>query len=255
MKIMSIKKGRGQKYKITLLNGEVLTLQDQVIIDNNILFRREIDDELRTKITEENAYYEAYHKVMSYLVRKLRSHKETMKYLDKFELTDNQKQKMITKLEELNLLNNRKYAKSFVADKLNFTNDGPLKLRHDLEEQQIPFEDIEYALQQVNLEVQKEKLIRFIEKKIKSNHRYSNYMLRGKLQSELIRLGYEIEFINECFNEVSFGSDNLIEKEYEKQYRRLSKKYSGTELQYKIKEKLYAKGYSGDTIREYLERN
>lgn len=251
---MSIKKIRGSKYKITLMNEEVLILQDQVIIDYNILFRKEIDDELRSKITQENAYYEAYSKVMGYLVRKLRSYKETMKYLDKFELTDHQKQKMITKLKELNLLNDQRYAKSYVIDKLNFTNDGPLKLRHDLAEQQILEADIEEALKQVDLKVQKEKIVRFIEKKIKTNHRYSNYMLKQKIQSELIRLGYELEFINDCFYDVSFGSDHLIEKEYEKQYKRLSKKYSGTDLQYKIKEKLYAKGYSGETIREYLEQ-
>ena len=42
---------------------------------------------------------------------------------------------------------------------------------------------------------------------------------------------------------VEFTDTKDIQKrEYDKLYRRLSKKYSGRELEYKIKEKLYQKG-------------
>ena len=34
----------------------------------------------------------------------------------------------------------------------------------------------------------------------------------------------------------------------------MGKKYSGQELQYKIKEKLYQKGFSYDMIKAYLEK-
>lgn len=251
---MTIKKTRGSKYKITLMNGDVLTLQDQIIIDYNLLFRKEIDDQLRTTLVQENAYYEAYHNVVGYIVRKLRSRQEINDYLKKFELSASQNEKILQKLESLNLINDRVYAKSYVADKLTFTKEGPLKLRHDLENQNISDEDITFALDQVNEQERKTKIMRMIEKKIQTNHRYSNQVLRGKLKEELNRLGYDQAFITDCLESVSFGPDHLIEKEYEKQYHRLAKKYSGTELQYKIKEKLYAKGYRMDTIRMYLEQ-
>lgn len=251
---MNIKKMRGSKYKITMMNGEVITLQDQIIIDYNLLFRKEIDDQLRTTLVHENAYYEAYHKVVAYIVRKLRSRKEIVDYMKKYELTDKQKENMLQKLASLNLINDRIYAKSYVADKLTFTKEGPLKLRHDLEAQDISDMDIEFALEQVDDMERKEKIKRMIMKKIQTNRRYSNQVLRQKLKADLSRLGYDQAFIVDCLESVSFGTDHLIEKEYEKQYRRLAKKYSGGELQYKIKEKLYAKGYSMDTIRMYLEQ-
>ena len=34
----------------------------------------------------------------------------------------------------------------------------------------------------------------------------------------------------------------MVKKEYDKLYKKLSRKYSGNELEYKIKEKLYQKG-------------
>ena len=51
---------------------------------------------------------------------------------------------------------------------------------------------------------------------------------------------YEGLFHDRSFNDTS----DIAKREYEKLYKRLSRKYSGKELEYKIKEKLYQKGLS-----------
>ena len=46
-----------------------------------------------------------------------------------------------------------------------------------------------------------------------------------------------------------FGNDiELAKKEYDKLYKKLSRKYSGEELKYKIKEKLYQKGLKYEEV-------
>ena len=68
-------------------------------------------------------------------------------------------------------------------------------------------------------------------------------VLRKKITYDLQNLGYDVSVINEGLANVEFSDTKDIQKrEYEKLYRRLSKKYSGRELEFKIREKLYQKG-------------
>ena len=57
MKIKKVRK-QGTKYKIILENNDVITTYDEVIIKNNILYKKEINLDLLNRILEENKYYE-----------------------------------------------------------------------------------------------------------------------------------------------------------------------------------------------------
>ena len=64
-----------------------------------------------------------------------------------------------------------------------------------------------------------------------------------KIINDLLKLGYSRDIIVEIVDKREFSvSKDLIKKEYDKLYRKYSKKYSGSELEYKIKQKLYQKG-------------
>jgi hypothetical protein len=60
----------------------------------------------------------------------------------------------------------------------------------------------------------------------------------------LLNLGYNIDLINRVLNSKKLVDDSLYKKEYEKEYNKLSKKYSGKELEYKLKQRMYQKGFS-----------
>ena len=78
---------------------------------------------------------------------------------------------------------------------------------------------------------------------IKSNRSRGGIVLRKKIIHDLQMLGYEYSLIDEVLSSLDFGDMKEIQKrEYEKLFRKLSRKYSGRELEYKIKEKLYQKG-------------
>ena len=59
----------------------------------------------------------------------------------------------------------------------------------------------------------------------------------------LITLGYEKQLIVSCLDNFEINDSEAYKKEYNKIHDKLSKKYSGKELEYKIKQKLYQKGF------------
>ena len=72
----------------------------------------------------------------------------------------------------------------------------------------------------------------------------SKLMLKNKIIVNLINLGYSKEDIDCCINVVSLVDDSSnYEKVKEKLYLKLSKKYSGYELEKRVKMKLYQLGY------------
>ena len=78
---------------------------------------------------------------------------------------------------------------------------------------------------------------------MKANHNKGGVVLRQKISLDLKNMGYEISLINEGLSKFDFSQDaSIVKKEYEKLYRKYSKKYQGVELETMIKKKLYEKG-------------
>ena len=78
----------------------------------------------------------------------------------------------------------------------------------------------------------------------------SNYLKR-KILFSLINLGYNKEVILSVLNSITFNDTDIIKKEREKAYNKYSKKYSGYELDLKVKSYLYRKGFNiGDMYEE-----
>ena len=80
MKIEKIKKS-GRKYKIVLENRDTITTYDDVIINNGLLYNKNINTKTLNDITKETSYYDVYYKCINYITKKLRSEKEIDKYI------------------------------------------------------------------------------------------------------------------------------------------------------------------------------
>ena len=82
---------------------------------------------------------------------------------------------------------------------------------------------------------------------IKSNRNKGNSFLKRKIVNELNTEGFSSSLIENEVAKIEFKSDeDIAKKEYEKLHKKLSRKYSGTELELKIKQKLYQKGLKYD---------
>lgn len=251
MKIEKIKKTKSGKYILELDNNEKIKTYDEVILKNNLLFNKEIDSELLNKLNIENNYYEVYNKVMKFISTKMRSELEINKYLDK--LGFKEKEKIINDLKRIKLINDDIYIKAFISDKITLTLNGPYKIKKELLEHNIDEDKIDQELSKIDSEIYYERINKLINKKIKTNKNKSIYLLKQKIVNELIDLGYSKDMILEVLNNFTINEMDIIKKEYDLLYKKLSKKYQGSELQYQIKNKLYSKGFNIENINSVIE--
>ena len=72
MEINKIVKLKNNKYKI-YIGSEVITTYDNVILENNLLYKKSIDDKLYNKILNDTNYFDIYNKIVKYILKKRRS--------------------------------------------------------------------------------------------------------------------------------------------------------------------------------------
>ena len=243
MKIEKITKLKNGKYKLKLDDGETVITYDDVILNNGLLFHKEIDDGMYLKIKNESDYYELYNSAIKYITKRLRSEKEIKIYLEKKTSDIYVIESILIDLKKLNLINDRKFAHAYINDKLNLSNVGMKKIRHELRNLGIDDEIIENESLKVDYSLNRNKLEKIIIKKIRTNHKYSNNILKQKIINEMINLGYDKEEIADICDKNMQDDNDIYNREYEKIYNKLKQKYSGNELEYRVKQKLYSKGF------------
>ena len=250
MNIEKIIKLKNNKYKIVFDDHEITTY-DNVILDNNLLYKKNIDKENYDKIIKDTNYYDIYNKCVKSILKKRKSEKEIKEYLDKFNI-DN-KDKIISKLKEINLINDRDFTRAYINDKIYLSKCGINKIKNDLINLGIDIIIINEELSNIDKSIFQDLLEKQVLKRIKNNTKYSNYQLKQKILNEMINLGYEKEDILSIID-VNIISDNeILEKEFNKIYNKLKTKYSGYDLNQKIKQKLIIKGFKADDINKKIE--
>ena len=252
MKIINIKK-TSKDYQIILDNNEIITTNDQVIINNRLLYDKKITPKLLDKIKKETKYYDNYNKIIKMINRKQRSEYEIRKKLNENEVSKQDEEKIITSLKEINLINDELFAHSFCNDKINLTLEGPYKIKKELESHHIDSMYIENALDNFTQDLIDEKLEKIINKKIKSNTKDTSNIFKQKTYLYLTNLGYSKEDITNHLDSITIDNRKL-EKEMEKIYNKLKTKYDGYILKNKLKQKLYQKGFTNEEINNFIEK-
>lgn len=251
MKVKSFKKLKN-KYKIFLENGEVIDTFDDVIIKNNILYKKDLSIDDINKIDSENIYYESYDKIVKYIGTKLRSEYEIRKYMDKLEIDDKTREDIIERLKGIKLIDDQMYVKAYIHDRIFLTNDGPNKIKKELLGFNIDSFIIDNEIEKIDACEIFNKLERLIQRRIKTNSKYSESVLRQKLLNYFMNLGYNKNDIINILDSNKFYNNDILMKEYNKLYNKLKFKYSDEELKFRIKQKLYQKGFNLDQINNIV---
>lgn len=244
MEIKKFSKQKNGMYLLSLETGIDIKVHEDLILRYELLLHRKIDDALLEKIYQENQIYEVYEVALRYLKTRLHSRKELYLYLSKKGYENQVIDSVLTMLKKQGYLDDQVYATSFVHDRILMSNDGPNRIRRQLEECDISNEVITLALSTFDEELEKMRIEKIVEKKIKQNHNKGAMLLKRKIQSYLLELGYSDILIHKVLNGKKLVTEDIMQKEYEKLYTKLSKKYSGKELEYKLKQKMYQKGFS-----------
>ena len=204
MKIEKYKKIKDNKYKIYLSNNTTIDVYDEVIIKNNLLYKKDIDEVDLNKIENENIYQDIYNTAVKYIMVRLRSVNELRNYLLKKNYELDVVESIIIKLEKNGYLNDLIFTKAFINDKLNFTTMGKYKIKNELIKLKISPEIIENSLEEISEDKWIEKIDKLVSKYLKSNKKYSGNILRNKLYTYLVNLGHDTNLVIKSLNNYDF---------------------------------------------------
>lgn len=243
MKILKYKKMSGDKYKISLDNNTDIILYEDVILKFELLLTKNIDDSILGDALKYNQECDVYNVALNCLKRGQKCINDLRLFLLKKEYPSDLVEKVIDKLIFQGYLNDNFFVNCYVNYYLNNSNKGPFKIERELLDKKIDSTLIDSALELFTNDIQKEKISKIIEKGIKSNHSRGGVVLKQKIYNDLKMLGYDISIINSVISNYSFDNNELLKKEYDKLYKKYSRKYSGDELKKIINLKMYQKGF------------
>ncbi len=249
MKILKIKKGKENTYQI-VFEGETLTVTDDLLIEYQLLLHKDISKNEYNELKKEVEFSRIFSQCLKYISRKMRSEKEVRIFLINKGIEPLEvRNKIIWKLKDLHYLDEDRYLDSFLHDTCAFSFDGPKKIQKKLEDLGLPSDKINEKLEKIDPLVWEEKIKQIIKKRVASNHSDSPQRCKQKLEQYLLSNGYLRSQFASFLATVAVPKDpNLIQKEYDKLNKRLSRKYSGKELNWQIKKRLYSLGFSKEEI-------
>ncbi len=250
MKINKIIKLKNNKYKLILDDCDLITYDD-VIIKNNLLYKKEIDTILYNDIVNQTEYFNVYNNAIKYIMKKRRSEKEVRSYLNKFNIDIDS---IIFRLKSINLINDIDYTKAYINDQIYLSNTGINKIKVNLLEQDIPIEIIDSELSKIDSNVLDNKLEKIIIKKIKANSKYSNIIIKQKILNEMINLGYSKDKILEIIDNNLLDNKEILNKEFNKLYNSFKNKYDNYNLKLKLKKRLVSKGFNISDINILIDK-
>lgn len=240
IKFRKLSKGR---YKIYFDNREEQILYEEVILKFNLLVNKTIDDTNHKSIDDYNNECLVYHTALDSINNRFKSINDVRNLLLKKEFDKTNIDKAIKKLIDQGYLDDNLFTKNYINNQIFISNKGPYKIRKELIDHHVDLEIIDHNLELFTLDLQEPKIRKIINRFYNANKSMGGNVLKKKIEHNLNSLGYSYDAYKKIIEEFDFTNNkDLAKKEYEKLYRKLSKKYEGKELQYMIKNKLYQKG-------------
>lgn len=258
-------KAKKKKYEITFQieasDDFVCDISEDLVVEYRLVKDKELSPELYKKFLIDLELDTFIQKAKRYVIGKYRSQKETRKYLEALNLTYDQQNKIIAKLEKLHLIDDREAIDKLVGNFFFDKHYGMKKIEYDLRNKGFSTELIFARLSMISTNEVAENLNYLFEKKLPSLRASSLKKAELEMKQYLYAKGYDFAEINEIlairkqdFSKL-INEEEQIKKDYsliEKKYARLG--FSGDEKKYKILQALQRKGYTYGLISQTLER-
>ena len=248
------KKKIKEDYVMLFLDEDKIMIPVESYFSYGIKDLNGIDDELFSKLKEEEAYLKAYRSCLRKLSVKDHTVKQIREHLKNTVLSDEQKNGIIDKLLSYGILDDEKYTENKITyyDRNNFS---LRQIKEKLKKDGIsePFIN-RYLTYDENRE--KEKAVSIAEKHARTIKNKSLLNKKQTILNKLVSSGYSYEMSKNIVNGLDLKDDNeieLLQREYDKTKKKYEKKYSDYELHQRIFRTLLQKGFSSDDIKKTME--
>ena len=142
-------------------------------------------------------------KMAKYCAYQERCVKDVRDKLKTFEISEEEKTKIIDYLLDNRFVNDERFAKSFVRGKINQSGWGVNKIRFHLVQKGIAKEIIDEALSQTDEEVYRQRLIDILQTKVKTVKADSDFEKKRKLAAYAMQKGFESALVWEILKDLN----------------------------------------------------
>ncbi|WP_096187909.1 recombination regulator RecX [Evansella halocellulosilytica] len=254
------KKGRFHIYVNRGASDEyAVTISEDIFVKKHLKKGMELTEDDIVALRQEDTLDKAFQKALNYLSYRMRSEKEVYNYLLDQEASPEEADQMMDRLRDLNLLDDGAFAASFVRTKKNTQKKGPFIIEQELYQKGISQQNIDKAMLEYPEEEQLDNAIKAVEKKQKSYRSDSVKQRRQKLVQFLVQRGFSQSMSQTAVNECELENDidvewDAVKKHGEKALKKYAN-YDGWEREQRMKQFLYAKGFSIELIEAWLKEN
>ena len=253
MQIIKYTKKGSNKYELTLKDNTKLLVYTDLILEYNLLIRKNLDTNTLKEIKSANLKLDCYYKTLKYL-KNTKCTSNIKNYLKDY--PSNIVDYTVQRLTKEGYLNDNNYIKSYINTKINLSNDGYYKIYYYLKNKDLDETIIKNYLNDIEDNIWLDKINKIVNTKLKSNTKYSNNLLISKIKTYLKMLGYQDYLINIALNNINLDTskeDEKLEKDYLKLFNKYKNKYEKNKLNYILIGKLYKKGYDLDKVKRVVE--
>lgn len=244
-----IDKGNGEEFGFSVDEGVMVTFR----LKKGMV----ISEEQFSLISYEDDIKKAYNLSLNYLSYRMRASKEVRTYLKQKDFSKDIIHEVIEKLSRDNYINDQEFANAFVRTRKATSTKGPLFIQQELIRKEMSRSVIELSLKEFSYSEEIDKVISLINKWVEKYKKNSFEQTKQKLKQKLKQNGFSDEAIHEGFSIVSLNKRDDEEWEAVKHHgyklvKRFRKKYVGWEYEQRIKQSLFAKGFSTSTIEKFF---
>lgn len=140
-------------------------------------------------------YKEVLAKMMKFCAYQERCQLEVRNKLYSFELTNEERERIIVDLIEENFVNEERFAEMYSRGKFNVKGWGKIKIKYHLQQKQVSEYCIKKALKKIDDQEYKQKCIAWLEKKEKDLNEDNPFVKNQKIANFLISKGFEKELV------------------------------------------------------------
>lgn len=258
MKISKIEKKK-RLYLLEIDDSERLYVTEDTIVKYMLSKDKELSADELAEIREFAKFSYGKNLALYFISFQVRTKKQVRDYLLKNEIDEASITPILKDLEDNNWINDAKYVESFLRQNALSGDKGPQVLRQKLMQKGIGSGLIDQVINQFDYFPLAVKLGQKLLDKYQG--RLPEKALKDKIRQSILTKGFSYDTAKAVVGSLHFeldqeDSDELLEKELDKQHRKFSKRYEGYQLQQKLFAALYRKGFDSDAInralRDYL---
>ncbi len=248
-----------ERYNIFLDEKYAYSVHESVLVKFGLTKGMSLEDWSIDEMVYEDEIRKAFNRALHYLGFRMRSEYEVKKKLLELGYGEAIILEALVKLKSLGFLNDETYSEALLQTRKSSSSKGPKAIQQEMQKKGIGKELQIKVLESYSEDEQIKIATKLAEKTANSNRSVAPAQLKQKIQNALLRKGYSFDLINQALATINFDREEdewtaIADSIGEKAWRRYSSKFSGRDLNDKVKQAMYQKGIPFERIDQFIDK-